>query len=102
MIKVLGARCVVKEEKREEKTLSGIVLTTSSAQEPTYKGEVIAVGDGAILSDGTKVPMQVNVGDIVVYAPFCGSPIEDKDQTYIILNERDILCVLEEDNKEGK
>lgn len=95
-IKVFGARCVVAEDRLEEKTNSGIVIPGRD-KEQTNIGTVIIVGDGAMLDDGTKVPMDVKVGDKVLYANFAGTPIvsKDTDEHLLVLNERDILCVLE-------
>lgn len=93
MLKVLGARCVVKEKKNTEETSSGIIVP-GREKEPTYVGEVIAVGNGAMLENGERVPMDIKVGDTVVYTTFSGSPIKYHDEELIILNERDILCVI--------
>jgi chaperonin GroES len=99
-MKVLGARCIVKEIKLPEATKSGIVIPGQEKMQ-TNRGIVIAIGDGAMLDNGTKVPMQVKPGDEVVYAQFAGSPIEGKDkEIYLVLNERDILCVFEKDEEE--
>lgn len=94
-MRVFGARCIVKELKKESnKTQSGIIVPGSD-KEPTFTGTVIAVGQGALLDNGTRVPMDVKVGDKVVYTNFSGTPIIDKGETYLVLNERDILCVLD-------
>lgn len=95
-MKVFGARCIVEEIKQGETTKSGIVLPGAD-KEPTYRGIVIAVGDGALLENGTKVPMDVKEGDEIVYTTFSGSPIKDETsgKTFLILNERDILAVLD-------
>lgn len=93
-IRVLGARLLVKEDKVEEATKSGIILT-QSAQEPKCQGVVISVGEGALTEDGTRVPMLVSPGDSVIYTEFSGSPIEVEGQTYVILNERDVLAIVD-------
>ena len=94
-MKVFGARCIVKEEKKEtNKTSSGIIVPGSD-KEPTFQGTVIAVGQGAMLDSGIRVPMDVKVGDKVVYTTFSGTPIVNEGETYLVLNERDILCVLD-------
>ena len=93
---VLGARIVVKETKKEEKTKSGIIVP-GREKESTNIGKVINVGEGARFEDGTLCPMLVSVGDTVVYAHFAGSPIDVDGTTYIILNERDVLCIIEDD-----
>jgi chaperonin GroES len=95
-LRVLGARCVVEEFKLDEKTKTGIIVPGRD-KEPTNRGKVIAVGEGARFEDGTLCPMQVQVGDVVVYAHFAGSPIEVDDKVYVILNERDILCIIDDD-----
>lgn len=94
-MKVFGARCIVKEEKREtNKTSSGIIVPGSD-KEPTFTGTVIAVGDGALLDSGIRVPMEVKVGDRIVYTNFSGTPIINKGETYLVLNERDILAIID-------
>ena len=97
-IRINGARVLVKEEKLSEATSSGIVIPGREKQQ-TNKGMVLVVGDGAMLENGTKVPVQVKVGETVIYSSFSGSPVkvnaEDED-VYLILNERDILCIIEE------
>ena len=87
---VIGARCLVKENAIEEKTKAGIILTTAN-QERQYCGTVVAVGDGAMLESGALRPMQVKVGDEVMFAKFSGTPIKYGDEEYLVLNERDIL-----------
>jgi chaperonin GroES len=97
--KILGARCLVQEIRQDAETTSGIVIP-GREKEQTNKGVVLVIGDGAILEDGTKVPMKVSVGDHVLYSSFSGSPVKassDDPDTFIILNERDILCVYNPD-----
>jgi len=97
-IVVKGARVLVKEQKLSQTTESGIIIQ-GREKEHTNQGIVLAVGEGAILEDGTLVPVGVKVGDKVMYTAFSGSPItkagdddEEEDVRYLILNERDILC----------
>lgn len=96
---ILGARCLVQEIRQDNETASGIVIP-GREKEQTNKGVVLVVGDGAILENGTPVPMKVNVGDHVLYSSFSGSPVKvnsNDPDTYLILNERDILCVYQPD-----
>lgn len=94
-MKVFGARVIVKEEKKENnKTLSGIIVPGSD-KEPTYIGTIIAVGNGALLDNGVRVPMEVSVGDRIVYTSFSGTQIEEKGETFLVLNQRDILAILD-------
>lgn len=95
--KLLGARVLVEEQRDAEVQESGIILP-GQEKKKTNRGRVIAVGEGSMLEDGTIVPMHVNVGDFVLYSSFSGSPVKEKetdDDIYLILNERDILCVVE-------
>jgi chaperonin GroES len=97
-IRINGARVLVKEEKLTDELSSGIIMPGRS-KEQTNKGTVVMVGDGAMLENGTKVPVQVSVGERVVYSSFSGSPVKvnaNDEDTYLILNERDILCVIQE------
>lgn len=97
-IRINGARVLVKEERLSDTTSSGIIMPGREKQQ-TNKGKVLVVGDGAMLENGTKVPVQVKVGETVIYSSFSGSPIKqdaNDEDVYLILNERDILCVVEE------
>lgn len=97
-IRINGARVLVKEERLSDTTSSGIIMPGREKQQ-TNKGKVLVVGDGAMLENGTKVPVQVKVGETVIYSSFSGSPIKqdaNDEDAYLILNERDILCVVEE------
>lgn len=96
-LKILGARILVKEEKLENELASGLILPGREKQQ-TNKGVVLMVGPGAMLEDGRVIPVDVKVGDTVIYSSFSGSPVKEKPDdpdTYLILNERDILCVFE-------
>lgn len=97
-IRINGSRVLVKEERLSDTTSSGIIMPGRDKQQ-TNKGKVLVVGDGALLENGTKVPVAVKVGETVIYSSFSGSPIKqdaNDEDTYLILNERDILCVVEE------
>lgn len=96
-VRINGARVLVREEKLTDELSSGIIMPGRN-KEQTNKGVVIMVGDGAILENGTKIPVQVKVGEKVIYSSFSGSPVKvnnDDEDVYLILNERDILCVIE-------
>lgn len=97
-IKVLGARVLVEEQRDSDQLDSGIILP-GQEKKKTNRGRVIAVGDGAMLEDGTVIPVKVKAGDFVLYSSFSGSPIKEKEtdeDIFLILNERDILCVVEQ------
>ena len=90
-LRVLGSRILVKEIK--EKNESKIIIPNKK-EEPKYKGVVIATGEGALLDNGNLMPMNVKVGETVIYQEYSGTPIKHEDEVYIILNERDILAVI--------
>lgn len=94
-IRPIGERVVIKPMQKEEKTVSGIVLP-DSAQEKPIEGEVVAVGPGALNDKGEHIPMEVKVGDCVVFAKFVGTTVKQDGVDYLIVNgNRDILCVID-------
>ncbi len=90
----LGDRVVVKPKQREEVTKSGIVLP-GTAQEKPQEGEVIAVGPGRILDNGTRLNVELKVGQTVLYAKYAGTEFKLEDDELLILREPDILAVVE-------
>ncbi len=91
-LKPLGDRVVIKQLEAEEKTKSGIVLPTQSKEKP-QEAEVVAVGPGATV-DGKVVPMQVAVGDKVIYSKYAGTEVKIDGTEYIIVKESDILAIV--------
>jgi chaperonin GroES len=88
----LADRLVVKAIQKEEVTKSGIVLPDTAKEKP-QEGEVLAVGPGRMTEDGkTRIPMDVSVGDTVIYAKYGGSEIKLDNEELIILRESDILA----------
>jgi chaperonin GroES len=93
-IRPLHDRVVIRREEKEEKSAGGIVLAGSAKEKPN-KGEVIAVGNGKPLDNGTVRPMAVKTGDKVVFASYAGSQtLKDGDDEFIIMSESEILGVL--------
>ncbi len=92
-LKPLGNRLVVKAVAREETTRSGIVLPDTAKEKP-QEGKVIAVGPGRITDDGKRLPMDVKVGDTVIYAKYSGSEVKLGAEEYLIISESDVLAVL--------
>ena len=93
MIKPLGDRVVIKALEREEKTKSGIVLPDTAKEKP-QEGKVVAVGKGRY-EDGKWVPLDVKVGDTVLYGKYAGTEIKHQGKEYLIVRENDILAVIE-------
>jgi chaperonin GroES len=92
-IKPLGERVVIKKLEAEEKTKSGIVLTGTAKERP-QEAEVVAVGPGAVV-DGNRVPMDVKVGDKVLYSKYAGTEVKVDGEEYTILKPDDILAIVE-------
>ncbi len=86
----LGDRVLVKPEEGEDKTASGIVIPDTAKEKP-QEGEVVAVGSGR-MEEGKRVPLDVEVGDTVIFAKYGGTEITIKSEDYLILSERDILA----------
>tara|TARA_B110000879_G_scaffold129682_1_gene170377 strand:+ start:120 stop:443 length:324 start_codon:yes stop_codon:yes gene_type:complete len=94
-IRPLHDRVIVRREEEEAKTAGGILLP-GSAQEKPNKGEVVAVGGGRILDNGDLRPVDVKVGDTVVFGKFAGQDTIDVDgEELIILSETDIKAVVD-------
>ena len=89
----LGDRVVLKQLEAEEKTKSGIILT-SAAQEIPQEAEVVAVGPGGVV-DGKEVTMQVKEGQKVIYSKYAGTEVKLDGNEYIIVRQSDILAVVE-------
>ncbi|MBI4283844.1 MAG: co-chaperone GroES [Chloroflexi bacterium] len=90
-IEPLADRLVVRPIEKEEKTKSGIFLPDTAKEKP-QEGEVVAAGPGRLSEDGKRIAMDVNVGDIVIYAKYGGTEIKVDDEDLIILREADILA----------
>jgi chaperonin GroES len=94
MLKPIGDRIVVRPKTAEEMTKSGIILPDTAKERP-QEGEVMAVGTGRIMDDGAVVPLQVKVGDTVLFSKYGGTEIKISGEEYIILREDDVLAILE-------
>jgi len=93
-VKPLGDRVIVKplEEKEVKK---GNIIIPDTAKEKPQQGEVIAVGKGKTTEDGKLIPMEVKVGDKVLYGKYSGTEIKIDGQEYLILHQDDILGIIE-------
>ena len=91
----LGDRVVVKPAEREETTKSGIVIPDTAKEKP-QRGSVIAVGKGRRDDDGDRIPMDVSVGDTVLFAKYAGTEFKFEDEEYLILSEKDILAKVDD------
>lgn len=89
----LADRVVVKALAQEEKSKGGIVLPDTSKEKP-QEGEVLAVGTGKVMENGKRIPMEVKVGDKVIYSKYGGTEVKIDGQEYLILKESDVLAIL--------
>jgi len=87
----LGDRIVIKPVVQEEVLASGILIPDTAKEKP-QQGEVIAAGPGRVDDNGKRVPMEVKVGDRVLYAKYTGQEIKIEREEYIVLSEKDVLC----------
>lgn len=92
-IKPLLDRVVLKAEEAEEKTKSGIILSSSAQEKPQF-ATVVAVGPGGIV-DGNEVKMFVNVGDKVIASKYAGTEVKIDGEEYTIVRQSDILATIE-------
>ena len=92
-IKPLEDRLVVKPLEGEETTASGLVIPDTAKEKP-QEGEVMAIGPGRIDDNGNRVPLDVNVGDKVIYSKYGGTEVKYGGDEYLILSARDVLAVV--------
>jgi chaperonin GroES len=93
-LKPLGDRLIVKAIEEEETTASGIVLPDTAKEKP-QRGEVIAVGDGALDDNGNRKPLDVQDGDTVLYSKYGGTEIKIDGEDLLVLRESDVLAKVE-------
>jgi chaperonin GroES len=90
----LGDRVVVKpDDEQDVRTPSGLVIPDTAKEKPQM-GEVVAVGPGALDDDGDRLPMDVSVGDKVLYSKFAGTEVKFEGSEYLVLSARDLLAIV--------
>ncbi|WP_029165982.1 MULTISPECIES: co-chaperone GroES [Aminiphilus] len=92
-LKPLADRIVVKVLSQEEKTKGGIVLPDTAKEKP-QEGEVKAVGTGKVLENGQKLPLEVKVGDRIIFSKYSGTEVKIDGEEFLILSERDVLAIV--------
>lgn len=92
-IKPLEDRVVVKALAAEQTTASGLVIPDTAKEKP-QEGEVVAVGPGRVDDHGNRVPVDVSVGDVVIFSKYGGTEVKYAGEEYLILSARDILAVV--------
>lgn len=93
-LKPLNDRIVVKRVEEEEKTAGGIIIPDTAKEKP-IQGEVLAVGMGKIMEDGSRRPLDLKAGDRVLFGKYAGTDIKIDGQELLIMREDDILAVIE-------
>ncbi len=91
-IRPLSDRILVKRFAAEDKTPSGIIIPDNAKEKP-IEGEVVAVGSGKLLEDGRRQPLDVKVGDRILFGKYSGTEVKVDGQDRLILREDDVLCV---------
>ena len=92
-IKPLEDRIVVKALEAEQTTASGLVMPDTAKEKP-QEGEVVATGPGRIDDKGNRVPLDVNVGDKVIYSKYGGTEVKYAGEEFLILSARDVLAIV--------
>ncbi len=93
-IRPLHDRVVIERVEEEQTTPGGIVIPDTAKEKP-YRGEVKAVGNGKLLENGEVRPLDVKVGDVVLFGKYAGTEVTIGDEDYLIMREEDILAVIE-------
>ncbi|MCE5322826.1 co-chaperone GroES [bacterium] len=94
MLKPLGDRIIAKALDAEKVTAGGIVLPDSAKEKP-QEAEVVAVGPGTQLESGKVAPMDVKVGDKIIYGKYAGTEVKVGGEEYVILRQEDVLAIME-------
>jgi len=93
-LKPLGDRVIVKPLEEEETQKAGLYIPDTAKEKP-IKGEVMSVGNGKILENGQRIPIDVKVGQKVIFAKYGGTDVKLEGENYVILSERDLLAVID-------
>ncbi len=91
-LRPLGDRLVVEHVEQSEKTSGGVFLPDTAKEKP-QEGVVLAIGTGRTLDNGTKLAMDVHVGDKIIYSKYSGSEVKVEGKEFLIISEKDVLAV---------
>ncbi len=100
-IKPLGDRIVVERIEQDTKTAGGIIIPDSAKEKPK-QAKVVAVGPGAKDNDGKRIPMDVEVGDIVLFTQWAGNEVKVEGKDLLVLKESDVIGVIVDNNSKKK
>jgi len=94
-VRPLHDRLIVKRSEEEKKTKGGIIIPDTAKEKP-IEGKVIAVGKGRINKDGTKIPMEVEKGDRILFAKYAGTEVKIDGEEHLIMKEDDVIAIIEQ------
>lgn len=94
-LKPLGDRLIVEPISADEVTKAGIILPDTVDKEKPERGKVIATGPGKMLENGTRLAMEIKVGDVVVFKKYSPDEVKVDDKEYLVLSESDIMAIVE-------
>jgi len=100
-VKPLSDRILVERIEQESKTAGGIIIPDNAKEKPK-QAKVLAVGPGAKDENGKRIPVDVNVGDIVLFTQWAGSEIKVDGKEYLVLKESDVIGIIEETGSKKK
>lgn len=92
-LKPLSDRVIVRPLEAEEKTAGGLFIPDSAKEKP-QQGEIVAAGPGKVSDDGKQIPMEVKVGDKVLYGKYSGTEISSEGEDFLIMRENDIFAIV--------
>lgn len=93
LLRPLGDRIIIELVEVEEITASGLVLPDSAKEKP-QEGNVVAVGTGRVLDNGTRVELDVKMGDRIIFSKYSGTEVKYEGKEYLILRENDVLAII--------
>lgn len=93
-LRPLNDRILVKRVEEETKTKGGIIIPDTAKEKPA-EGKIVAVGVGALNNDGIRVPLEVKVGDRILFGKYGGQEVKIEGEEYLIMSEQEVLCVIE-------
>jgi chaperonin GroES len=93
-VRPLHDRILVKREEESEEKIGGIIIPDTAKEKP-QRGKVVAAGNGKVLEDGKRVPLDVKSGDRILFGKYSGNEVKIDGDDYLILREEDVLAILE-------
>lgn len=94
-LRPLGDRVIVKPVAKQEMTKAGIILPETVDKERPEQGEIIAVGPGRLLDNGSRAPISLKVGDKIVFKKYSPDEVKVGDEEYLVISESDVMAVIE-------